>query len=48
MRPVVGVLDDGTPFYVPLGEVIVDGSRVVCHLCGRALLSVAAHPAWHG
>lgn len=45
---VVGVLADGTPFYAPIGEVIVDGPRVTCHLCGRALRSVAAHLAWHG
>ena len=31
----VGVLADGTPYYAPIGEVIVDGSLVTCHLCGR-------------
>jgi len=39
----VGVLADGTPYYAPIGEVIVDGSLVTCHLCGRALRSVTAH-----
>jgi hypothetical protein len=48
IHPVAGVLADGTPFYAPIGEVIVDGSRVTCHLCGRALRSVAAHLAAHG
>src|ERR1035441_776723 len=46
--PVVGVLDDGTAYYAPIGAVIVDGPRVTCHLCGRALRSVAAHVASHG
>src|SRR5262252_3352978 len=44
----VGVLADGTPYYAPLGEVIVDGSQVTCHLCGRALRSVTAHLRAHG
>ena len=44
----VGVLADGTPFYAPVGEIVVDGSRVTCHLCGRTLRSVAAHLASHG
>jgi hypothetical protein len=48
VRPVVGVLGDGTAYYAPIGEVIVDGPRVTCHLCGRALRSVAAHLASHG
>ena len=47
-RPRAGVLGDGTAFYAPVGEVIVDGTRVVCHLCGRSLRSVAAHLAAHG
>ena len=42
------MLRDGTAFYAPVGEVIVDGSRVVCHLCGRSLRSVAAHLTAHG
>jgi ROS/MUCR transcriptional regulator protein len=46
-RP-AGMLTDGTAFYAPIGEVIVDGSRVVCHLCGRSLRSVAAHLTAHG
>jgi hypothetical protein len=48
MRAVAGVLDDGTPFYAPVGEIISDGGRVTCHLCGRAFRSVAAHLASHG
>src|SRR5450755_3966619 len=48
VRPVVGVLDDGTPFFAPVGEVIVDESLVICHLCGRALRSVTAHLRAHG
>src|SRR5260370_5104846 len=44
----VGVLDDGTPLYAPMGEVIVDGSLVICHLCGRWLRSVTAHLRVHG
>jgi ROS/MUCR transcriptional regulator protein len=47
-RPAAGVLGDGTAFYAPIGEVVADGSRVVCHLCGRSLKSVAAHLAAHG
>ena len=27
----------------PIGEIISDGTTVTCHLCGRALKSVAAH-----
>ncbi len=48
MRPVAGVLDDGTPFYAPVGEIISDGQRVTCHLCGGGFRSVAAHLASHG
>jgi len=48
VRPVVGVLADGTPFYAPVGEVIADGSLVTCHLCGRSLRSVTAHLRTHG
>jgi len=44
----VGVLADGTPYYAPIGEVIVDRSLVTCHLCGRALRSVTAHLRAHG
>src|SRR5580692_1354491 len=47
-RRAAGVLGDGTAFYAPVGGVIVDGSRVVCHLCGRSLRSVAAHLTAHG
>ncbi len=48
VRPVVGVLDDGTVCYAPVGEVLTDGALVVCHLCGRSFRSVAAHLASHG
>jgi len=48
IRPVVGGLADGTAFYAPIGEVVVDGSLVTCHLCGRSLRSVAAHLRVHG
>jgi hypothetical protein len=48
IRPVVGVLADGTPFYAPIGEVVADDSRVACHLCGRWLRSVTAHLKAHG
>ena len=49
VRPVADVLPDGTPCYAPVGEiVIVDGSLVTCHLCGRALRSVTAHLKAHG
>jgi len=44
----LGELDDGTPYYAPTGEVIVDGSLVTCHLCGRSLRSVTAHLRVHG
>jgi len=46
--PPVGMLADGTPFYVPIGEVAADGPLVTCHLCGRALRSVTAHLRVHG
>jgi lambda repressor-like predicted transcriptional regulator len=49
IRPVAGVLADGTAFYAPFGEVvIVDDALVTCHLCGRALRSVTAHLKAHG
>jgi ROS/MUCR transcriptional regulator protein len=48
VRPVAGVLADGTPFYAPIGEIISDGTTVTCHLCGRSLKSVAAHLRMHG
>jgi AraC-like DNA-binding protein len=49
VRPVADVLADGTPCYAPIGEVvIVDGSLVICHLCGRLLRSVTAHLKAHG
>src|SRR3984957_11183667 len=48
VRPVVGVLADGTPYYAPIGEGVSDGTIVTCHLCGRSLKSVAAHLRVHG
>jgi hypothetical protein len=48
IRPVVGVLVDGTPFYAPIGEIVSDGTTVICHLCGRSLKSVVAHLRVHG
>ncbi len=49
VRPVVAVLPDGTPCYAPVGEIVViDGTMVTCHLCGRSLRSVSAHLRAHG
>jgi lambda repressor-like predicted transcriptional regulator len=48
MRPVVDVLADGTACYAPVGEIVIDGGLVVCHLCGRSLRSVSAHVRVHG
>jgi hypothetical protein len=49
VRPVAGVLADGTACYAPFGEVvIVDDALVTCHLCGRSLRSVTAHLKVHG
>lgn len=48
VRPVAGVLADGTAFYAPVGEVVIDGPLVTCHLCGRSLRSVTAHLRVHG
>ena len=47
-RPPVGMLADGTAYYAPIGEVVVSGALVTCHLCGRSLRSVAAHLRAHG
>ena len=44
----MAVLADGTPAFAPIGEVVVTGTRVICHLCGRALRSVPAHLRVHG
>ena len=30
VRPVVGVLADGTPYYAPIGEVVSDDATVTC------------------
>ena len=48
---VVGTLADGTVCFAPLGELLVvdGGQRVVCHLCGRELVLLAAsHLRKHG
>jgi len=44
----MGLLADGTLYYAPIGEVVVTGSLVTCHLCGRSLRSVTAHLRAHG
>jgi len=49
VRPVAGVLADGTVHYAPIGEVVVvNDTLVTCHLCGRSLRSVTAHLRAHG
>lgn len=48
VRAVHAVLPDGTPSYAPVGTVIRDGDRVLCHLCGRWFRSVVAHLRSHG
>jgi len=48
IRPVVDVLADGTVCYAPVGEVMMDGHLVICHLCGRSFRSVPAHLTAHG
>jgi AraC-like DNA-binding protein len=47
-RSPVGALADGTVCYAPVGEVVVTGALVTCHLCGRSLRSVTAHLRAHG
>lgn len=47
-RAIVGHLEDGTPYFTAIGEVAADHSHVICHLCGRAFKSVAAHLTSHG
>ena len=44
----MGMLADGTLYYAPIGEVVVNGALVTCHLCGRSLRSVTAHLRVHG
>jgi hypothetical protein len=48
IRAVVGALADGSPYYAPVGEVVVDGDFVLCHLCGDSFRSVLAHLRSHG
>lgn len=48
LRAIKGVLDDGTAFFAPFGEVITDGDLVCCHLCGQMFRSVTAHLRSHG
>jgi DNA-directed RNA polymerase subunit RPC12/RpoP len=33
-------LPSGEPYYAPIGEMLYDGDRVRCHLCGRSLKMV--------
>ncbi len=47
-RARVGVLPDGTPYFGPVGEVVVDADFVLCHLCGQWRRSVTAHLRGHG
>jgi len=47
-RSPMGVLADGTLYYAPIGEVVIAGALVTCHLCGRSLRSVTAHLRVHG
>lgn len=42
------VLPDGTPCHAPVGTVVRDGQRVMCHLCGGWFRSVVAHLRFHG
>lgn len=49
-RP-MGALEDGTEYFAPLGqlEVVEDGRRVLCHLCGEPLrLLSTTHLRRHG
>jgi lambda repressor-like predicted transcriptional regulator len=48
VRAVQAVLSDGTPCYAPIGIVVREGDRVLCHLCGRWFRSVIAHLRSHG
>jgi lambda repressor-like predicted transcriptional regulator len=48
IRSVHAVLPDGTPSYGPIGSVVRDGDRVLCHLCGNWFRSVVAHLRSHG
>lgn len=48
MHVVVGVLDDGTPYFAPVGSVVRDAAHVRCHLCGGWYRSVLAHLRAHG
>ncbi|HET7016095.1 MAG TPA: hypothetical protein VFI65_19395 [Streptosporangiaceae bacterium] len=40
----VGVLEDGTVHYAPVGEIALDGPRIVCHLCGRSYPGLRRRP----
>src|SRR5512142_1940565 len=50
-RAVVGVLPDGTVFYVPRGQVHADAAGICCHLCGFWYGSLTVHlradHGWH-
>ncbi|MDQ1289779.1 MAG: hypothetical protein QG622_3345 [Actinomycetota bacterium] len=47
-RAVVGVLPDGTVYFVPRGEVRRDRHGLCCHLCGFWFRSLDRHLATHG
>jgi AraC-like DNA-binding protein len=44
----IGVTADGVPYFAPIGEVLIDGDLVLCHLCGNWRRSVTAHLRAHG
>jgi hypothetical protein len=49
--PVVGRLEDGTPYFAPMGELVLDPARerVRCHLCGGWYRALApTHLRFHG
>lgn len=48
LRAVTGTLTDGTPYYAPVGTVVIDGDHVLCHLCGHWYRSVLTHLRQHG
>lgn len=48
LRPVAGVLSDGTVYYAPIGEVWAHDDRLCCHVCGHWFRSVVVHLHSHG
>lgn len=47
-RSAEGTLASGVTYFAPVGEVVIEGDLVLCHLCGRWLRSVTAHLRSHG